>query len=104
MSHPPIYIELRGTTSDVRPRYIRPRPCRARDPRSPSTRCGSPDLLYAIRNSEVGNRKSGFGKAAKYGAVCRISRLAPVTIGPDAVQRIPHGAVFSLLTLVDMVR
>ena len=49
---------------------------------------------YGIRNSETGIRDLGFGN----------SRLAPVNIGPNLVHRILHGAVFSLLTTMDMVR
>ncbi len=64
MSYQDIYIELQGKTSDVRPRYIRPRPPR---PPAPAIRgpriswCGIPDLPYAIRNSEFGNPESGTG-------------------------------------------
>ncbi len=51
-------------------------------------------MPYGIRNSETGIRDLGFGN----------SRLARVNIGRNAVQGFLHGAVFSLLTLMDMVR
>lgn len=103
MSNQDIYIELRGKTSDVRPRYIRPRPpapARARRARDPWGRWFHGAVFrifhmpYGIRNSETGIRDLGFGNSC----------LAPVNIGPNAVQGILHGAVFSLLTLMDMVR
>ena len=79
MSHPAIYIELQGTTSNVTPRYTRlmcpPREARAR-PRGPLTSwCGIPDSAYAIRISEFGIPESGIGGTGN-----------------------SHGAVFSLLT------
>lgn len=61
MSDPAIYIELRGKTRHVRPRYIRP-PAPAPAIRGAvSTWCGIPELPYAIRNSEFGIRNSGTG-------------------------------------------
>ena len=66
MSAPAIYIELRGKTPYVRPRYIRPRPPAPaiRGPRI--SWCGIPELPYAIRNSEFGNRNSepGYRKSS----------------------------------------
>lgn len=61
MSDPAIYIALRGTTRHVPPRYIRPRPPAPaiRGPRI--SWCGIPELPYAIRNSEFGNRNSETG-------------------------------------------
>lgn len=61
MSDPAIYIELRGKTPHVRPRYIRSRPPAPaiRGPRI--SWCGIPELPYAIRNSEFGNRNSESG-------------------------------------------
>jgi hypothetical protein len=84
MSHPSIYIALRGKTRHVPPRYIRPRPpapARARDPRSREymvrySGTPIPHTEFGIRESEIRNRGTG--------------NL--------------HGAVFSLLTLMDMVR
>lgn len=61
MSDHSIYIALHGTTSNVPPRYTGLGSARARDPRSPTIWCGIPDLPYAIRNSEFGNRDSGTG-------------------------------------------
>lgn len=64
MSYQDIYIELQGKTSDVRPRYIRPRPPRPPAPAirgAVSTWCGIPELPYAIRNSEFGNWNSESG-------------------------------------------
>jgi hypothetical protein len=61
MSYPAIYIALRGKTPHVRPRYIRPRPPAPAIRGAVSTWCGIPELPYAIRNSEFGNRDSGTG-------------------------------------------
>lgn len=54
MSHPAIYIALRGTTPHVRPRYIRPRPPRPRSavPNHMVRYSGTP-----IRHTEFGIRK-----------------------------------------------
>ena len=66
MSHPTIYIAVRGGTSNVTPRYTRSRilltaPQDAA--RGPLTSwCGIPDFPYAIRNSEFGIPESGIGK------------------------------------------
>lgn len=66
MSHPAIYIAVRGTTPHVRPRYIRPRP-----PRPRSAVLGSHGAVfrnshtpYGIRNSEIQNRKPGYRKSS----------------------------------------
>jgi hypothetical protein len=92
MSHPSIYIELRGKTSHVPPRYIRPG-YRARPPRyAPRTL----DLMVrysrsCIRHTEFGIRKPEIGNR-------------PVNIDPNQVHRNLHGAVFSHLTTGMMVR
>ncbi len=80
MSYQDIYIELQGKTSDVRPRYIRTLPPRPRSavPGSHGAVFRNSHTPYAIRNSEIGIRNRGTGNL--------------------------HGAVFSLLTLMDMVR
>lgn len=88
MSAPAIYIALRGTTPYVRPRYIRPRP-----PRPPAPAIRGPRISWRealsrysgspIRHTEFGIRKLEFG-------IRGTGNL--------------HGAVFSLLTLMDMVR
>ena len=103
MSYQAIYIELQGKTSHVPPRYTRyelPQDLAVRPAMRP--RASQPygavfrilHTPYGIRNSETGIRDLGFG----------ISRLAPVNIGRNRVHRILHGAVFSLLTAMDMVR
>lgn len=57
MSDPAIYIELRGTTRHVPPRYIRPRPPRPRSavPNHMVRYSGSPirHTEFGIRNSEI---------------------------------------------------
>lgn len=80
MSDPAIYIALRGTTRHVQPRYIRtlpPRP-RSAEPNHMVRYSGTP-----IRHTEFGIRESGFRNRGTGNL---------------------HGAVFSLLTLMDMVR
>lgn len=58
MSDPAIYIELRGKTRHVPPRYIRPRPPRPRSavPNHMVRYSGTP-----IRHTEFGIRESEFG-------------------------------------------
>jgi len=81
MSHPSIYIALRGTTRHVRPRYIRPRP-------RPRPRSAVPNHMVRysrspIRHTDFGIRKSKIGNRGTGNL---------------------HGAVFSLLTTMEMVR
>lgn len=88
MSYPSIYIALRGKTPHVPPRYIRP-PAPA--PAAPAIR--GPRISWCealprysgtpIRHTEFGIRESGFRNRGTGNL---------------------HGAVFSLLTLMDMVR
>ena len=85
MSYPAIYIELRGKTRHVRPRYTRsdsqlsgPIVLGISWREALSRYSGSP-----IRHTEFGIRKLEFG-------IRGTGNL--------------HGAVFSLLTLMDMVR
>ena len=77
MSDPAIYIELQGTTRHVPPPSIIPKSVSGSPPQSANRWCGIPKPPYPIRNSEFRNQDSGFGKAANYGAVCRISLRPP---------------------------
>lgn len=61
MSHPAIYIELRGKTPYVRPRYTRSDSQLSGPIILWISWCGIPELPYAIRNSEFGNRNSETG-------------------------------------------
>jgi hypothetical protein len=84
MSHPAIYIELRGTTSHVPPRYTPPGSARPRPAPAPAI----PEYMvrysrFPICHTEFGIRKSGFGNRGTGNL---------------------HGAVFSLLTTMEMVR
>ena len=60
----------------------------------------------SIRHTEFGIRESEFGIWKPDNSCSALSYFArtPVNIGPNAVQGILHGAVFSLLTTMDMVR
>jgi len=62
-------------------------------------------MPYGFRNSESQNRESG--NAEKRQIMVRSDAFRwppPVNIGPNAVHRFLHGAVFSLLTMRIMVR
>ena len=91
MSNQAIYIELQGRTPCVAPRYTRP-------PRAPR----SPNLMVrysrnAICHTNFGIRESEFGIWKPDNSCSALSyfAFAPVNIGPNAVHRILHGAVFS---------
>ncbi len=84
MSHPSIYIAPRGTTRHVPPRYTGPGSARPRPAPAPAV----PVLMvrysgFPICHTEFGIRKSGFGNRGTGNL---------------------HGAVFSLLTTMEMVR
>jgi hypothetical protein len=84
MSDPAIYIELQGTTRYVRPRYTPPGSARPRPAPAPAIRGYMVRYSgFPIRHTEFGIRKSKIGNRGTGNL---------------------HGAVFSLLTTMEMVR